>query len=128
MAIQTARSEKKEQGGKVVLQAPKQMFPCSPWKRPHQSKYPHCSPVESPHERASFFLGDCGKDTQWSKGKVRGKEAAERNCYRLAATPHSPAPVSQGWRRRVKLSLGKRGDVRKVLFDSCLCFSLSKYI
>lgn len=48
-----AHSRVGAEGGEVLLQAEKQKFLGSPWKRPWSSQYPHCSPGRTPDRSRS---------------------------------------------------------------------------
>jgi len=85
------------------------VFACSPWRGPHESRYPHCSPWRTLGQSMYIFSGGTvahGEMTpQWSMfilkhcspwrshtgaGERYEKEGAvERSCYGLTTIPHS---------------------------------------
>ena len=73
------------------------MKDCLPWAGPHAGAEEKCEEEET--------------KSLWT----------ETDCCGLTTAPHSPSPLGQGGGRRVrneggKLSLGKQGQGKKVLF------------
>lgn len=95
-----------------------QVFPCSLWRGPHQSRCPHCSPWRTLHWRRWVFPRGLCSVTNIHAGPAKKEErVAKTSCYRMTATPipHSPAPWGLGVEEdrgvryeRVRLSLERR--------------------